>query len=77
MSLIRNDDRGLTLIEVLIAMVLFAVVAAAVVAGLSALKTARLDKNRVAAANLASREAEIARNEFYASAGGPTTLAAT
>ena len=78
MSRIRNDDRGLTLIEVLIAMVLFAIVAAAVVAGLSsALKTARLDKNRVAAANLAAREAEIARNEFYATAGGPMTLAAT
>ena len=59
-------------------MVIFAIVAAGVVAGLSsALKTARLDKNRVAAANLAAREAEIVRNEFYASSTGPTTLAAT
>lgn len=77
---LRQDaaDRGLTLIEVMVAMVIFAVVAAGVVAGLSsALKTARLDKNRVAASNLAAREAEIVRNEFYASSTGPTTLAAT
>jgi prepilin-type N-terminal cleavage/methylation domain-containing protein len=74
----RSDEAGLTLIEVVIAMVIFAVVAAATVAGLAAvMKTARLDKNRVAAANLASREAEIVRNEFNASLTGPTTLAAT
>ena len=73
-----RDDDGLTLVEVLISMVIFAIVAAAVVVGLSsALKTARLDKNRVAAANLAAREVEIARNEFYATPSGPTTLAAT
>jgi prepilin-type N-terminal cleavage/methylation domain-containing protein len=73
----HSTEAGLSLIEVMIAMVIFAVVAAALVAGLaSVMKTARLDKNRVAAANLASRELEIVRNEFNASLTGPTTLAA-
>jgi len=72
-----NADAGLTLIEVTVAMVIFAMVAGAVVTGMAgALKTARLDKNRVAAANLAARELEISRNEFNASLSGPTTLAA-
>jgi type II secretory pathway pseudopilin PulG len=67
----------LSLIEVVIAMVIFAIVASAVIAGLAgAMKTARLDKNRVAAANLAARELEITRNEFNDSAVSPTALAA-
>jgi len=72
-----DSDAGLTLIEVTIAMVIFAMVAGAVVTGLAgALKTARTDKNRVAAANLAARELEISRNEFNSTTSGPTALAA-
>ncbi len=40
------------------------------------MKTTRLDKNRVAAANLASRELEITRNEFNSSLTAPGALAA-
>jgi prepilin-type N-terminal cleavage/methylation domain-containing protein len=73
----RGDDAGLTLIELMFALVIFAIVAAATVAGLTlALNTGRLDRNRVAAANLAARELEIVRTEFTASPAGPTTLAA-
>ena len=73
----RGDDAGLTLIELMFALVIFAIVAAATVAGLTlAMNTGRLDRNRVAAANLAARELEIVRNEFNATATGPMTVAA-
>jgi prepilin-type N-terminal cleavage/methylation domain-containing protein len=72
-----DSQAGLTMIEVIMAMVIFAMVAGAVVTGLaSAMKTARTDKNRVAAANLAARELEITRNEFNSTAGSPAALAA-
>ena len=68
----------MTLIELLFAMVIFAIVAAGTVAGLSgALTTTRSDRNRVAASDLAARELEIVRNTFTASAAGPATVAAT
>jgi prepilin-type N-terminal cleavage/methylation domain-containing protein len=72
-----DSQAGLTMIEVIVAMVIFAMVAGAVVTGLaSAMKTARTDKNRVAAANLAARELEITRNEFNSGNGSPAALAA-
>jgi prepilin-type N-terminal cleavage/methylation domain-containing protein len=70
-------DAGLSLIELVFAMVIFAIIASGVIAGLAAsMKTARLDKNRAAATNLASRELEITRNEFKGSNAGPAALAA-
>jgi type II secretory pathway pseudopilin PulG len=66
----------MTLIELMFALVIFAIVAAATVAGLVlAMNTGRQDRNRVAAANLAARELEIVRNQFTSSASAPTTLA--
>jgi prepilin-type N-terminal cleavage/methylation domain-containing protein len=71
-------DAGMTLIELMMAMVIFAIVAAGSVAGLTgALTTTRSDRNRVAAADLAARELEITRNTFTASTSGPNNVAAT
>lgn len=72
------NDLGMTLIELMFAMVIFAIVAAGTVVGLTgALTTTRNDRNRVAASDLAARELEIVRNSFTASSTGPATLAAT
>jgi prepilin-type N-terminal cleavage/methylation domain-containing protein len=75
----RGDrDTGMTLVELMWAMVIFAIVAAATVAGLAtALQTTRLDRNRLAASSLAARELEIVRNTFTGSPSGPGTIAAT
>lgn len=71
-----SADSGLSLIELVVAMVIFAIIASGVIAGLAAsMKTARLDKNRVAATNLAARELEITRNEFKSSSAAPGALA--
>ncbi len=72
------SDAGMTLIELMMALVIFAIVAAGTVAGLTgALTTTRSDRNRVAASDLAARELEITRNTFTGSASGPSTVAAT
>ena len=71
-------DAGMTLIELMVAMVIFAIVAGGALAGITAaLKTTRGDKARIAASDLAARELEIVRNEFTASSSGPNNLAAT
>jgi prepilin-type N-terminal cleavage/methylation domain-containing protein len=71
-------DAGMTLIELMMAMVIFAIVAAGTVAGLtSALTTTRSDRSRIAASDLAARELEIVRNTFESSSSGPATVAAT
>jgi prepilin-type N-terminal cleavage/methylation domain-containing protein len=71
-------DAGMTLIELMFAMVIFAIVAAGTVAGLTgALTTTRSDRNRVAASDLAARELEIVRNTFTASTTGPATVSAS
>jgi type II secretory pathway pseudopilin PulG len=68
----------MTLIELMFAMVIFAIVAAGTVAGLTgALTTTRSDRNRVAASDLAARELEIVRNVFTGSASGPSTVSAS
>jgi prepilin-type N-terminal cleavage/methylation domain-containing protein len=73
-----DRDAGMTLIELLFAMVIFALVAGGAVAGLTAaMKTTRLDRNRVAASALAARELEIVRNVFKAGPTGPATVTAT
>jgi len=70
-------DAGMTLIELMFAMVIFAIVAAGAVAGLTgALTTTRSDRNRVAASDLAARELEIVRNTFESTAAGPGAVAA-
>jgi prepilin-type N-terminal cleavage/methylation domain-containing protein len=74
----HERDAGLTLIELMFAMVIFAIVAGGALAGITAaLKTTRGDKARIAASDLAARELEIVRNEFTASSSGPNNLAAT
>ncbi len=65
------------MVEVLIAMVVFSIVATAVAYGLqSALGITRQDRMRVQAAHLASREMELVRHEFSSSASGVADLAA-
>src|SRR3954452_14113983 len=60
-----DDDAGFGMVELLFAMVVFAIIATAVAYGLqSAVGSTRLSRNRVQAANLASREIEIVRQEF-------------
>jgi type II secretory pathway pseudopilin PulG len=60
-----GHDSGLGLIELMFAFVVFSIIALGVAYGLqSASATTRQDRNRVQAANLASRELEISRQEF-------------
>ena len=72
-----RDDRGVTMIELMVAMSVFSVVAVGIAYGLNAaLLTGRGDRMRVQAANLAGREMEIVRNEFTATDAGPGNLGA-
>ncbi len=74
---VLSDDAGVSLIELMMAIMIFAIAMAGITAGfVSVGQKTRLNKDRVAAANLASRELEIARNVFNASSTGPTTIAA-
>ena len=67
---------GMTLIELMWAMVIFAFVATATVGALEmSMKTVRSDRSRVAASDLAARELEIVRNTFTGSATGPALVA--
>jgi type II secretory pathway pseudopilin PulG len=60
-----SDEAGLGLIELMFAFVVFSIIALGVAYGLqSASATTRQNRNRVQAANLASRELEISRQEF-------------
>ena len=69
-------DRGTTLIEVVIAMVLLGIMSAAVLGILfSAQKTSVDNRNRVAASNLAARELDLVREQFMGSDSGPVDLA--
>jgi prepilin-type N-terminal cleavage/methylation domain-containing protein len=71
----HDGDAGMTLIELMWAMVIFAFVATATVGALEmSLKTVRSDRSRVAASDLAARELEISRNTFTGSASGPTQV---
>ncbi|MDQ1677565.1 MAG: hypothetical protein QOC93_2709 [Actinomycetota bacterium] len=71
-------DAGVSLMEVMVAMLLFAVVSSGVIAMLNlSVKETRDGRNRVQAAQLAARELEVARNQFTSSAtgAGPASLA--
>jgi type II secretory pathway pseudopilin PulG len=57
------------MIELMVSLVVFAIASTAIVAGLiSTMQTTRYSRNRLQASSLASREMEIVRNEFNASA---------
>lgn len=73
-----EGDEGVTLIEVVIALTVLAVLAIAVnITLLDGLAVSKAGRQRVAAANLASREIEIARNQFRSSDAGALALAAS
>ncbi len=74
----ERADEGLSLIEVMVSITVFAIAASAIAMGLVyAKQSVRDSRLRIQAANLASRESEIVRNIFTASASGPSTLGAT
>ena len=63
-----GSERGLTLIELMVSMVVLAIASTFIVAGLIAtMQTTRSSRNRLQASSLASREMEILRNEFNSS----------
>ncbi|GAB6986445.1 PulJ/GspJ family protein [Nocardioides pyridinolyticus] len=68
-------DAGMTLVEVVVAIGLFAVMSTAVLSVLgSAIVAARDDKSRIAAINLAVRELEIVRDMFSSITRGPDQI---
>jgi prepilin-type N-terminal cleavage/methylation domain-containing protein len=68
---LRAGDAGVTLIEVMVAMLVFAVVSSGVLGMLSlSVKETRDGRNRVQGAQLAARELEIVRNQFTSTAPG-------
>jgi prepilin-type N-terminal cleavage/methylation domain-containing protein len=72
-----RPDEGLTMVELLMAIVIFGIAASAIMAGfMTALKSTRSDRNRIQASTLAAREIQITRHEFFATSSGPATLAA-
>ncbi|MCZ2824682.1 MULTISPECIES: type II secretion system protein [unclassified Modestobacter] len=71
-----GDERGFTLVEVIVAAVLLAVLSTAALGILFAAQRSSVnDRNRVAATNLAARELDIVRQQFNASVDGPRRLA--
>jgi prepilin-type N-terminal cleavage/methylation domain-containing protein len=74
----KSDDGGFSLIEVVVALMILGILAAAVsVTLLDGLAVSKAGRDRVAAANLAAREIEIARNQFNASSADALALAAS
>ncbi len=72
-----SSDAGMTLIELMMSIMVFTIAMAGIMGGfVSVGQKTRLDKDRVAASNLAARELEIVRNQFNASSTGPLTVAA-
>lgn len=69
-------DGGVTLVEVVMAMALLGIMAAAVLGVLLRAQATSVDnRDRVSAANLAAREIDLVRQEFVATDAGPVTLA--
>jgi len=65
LSRARRDESGVTLIEVVIAAVLLAILASAVLTILLKTQSAAIgNRGRIAAANLAAREIELVKDEF-------------
>lgn len=74
---LRSDrEAGVTLVEVVVALLLLAILSAVVVGLiLQAQSKTRDNRNRVAASNLAQREIDIVRDEFGRSKTAPVTIA--
>lgn len=71
----RGDDSGFSLIEVVVAMVLFAGFVAALLTLLLATQALGVsNRNRVAAANLAAREVDYVRSTFFSSSSAAQSL---
>ncbi len=70
-------DAGFGLVELMVALVVFGIAATGIAAAMiTAIETTRMNRDRVQAANLASRELEITRSEFMNSTDGGASLAA-
>jgi prepilin-type N-terminal cleavage/methylation domain-containing protein len=73
-----RDDDGVTLIEIMVAITILAVLTASVgLALLSIQSSAFKSKERAAAANLATREMELVRNLFHSADTAPAALMTT
>lgn len=73
---LAGDDAGVTLMEVVVATVILAVIASSVLGlVLTAQKQSVDNRNRVAASNLAAREIEMVREQFMATSDGPVDIA--
>lgn len=73
-----SADEGMTLVELMVALVVFGIASTGIAYGImAATNTTRLDRDRVQASNLASREIEITRSEFTNTSVGATTLGAS
>ncbi|MDM7853412.1 prepilin-type N-terminal cleavage/methylation domain-containing protein [Cellulomonas alba] len=69
-------ERGFTLIELVVAMVILAVVSLAVIAVILQAQGAGVaNRSRIAASNLADREIEMVRQQFTATDAGPLAVA--
>ncbi|MGB3014949.1 MAG: type II secretion system protein, partial [Candidatus Nanopelagicales bacterium] len=72
-----RDDAGLTLIEMMVALVILGLVSSGFAYGLQlTLTVTQEDRARIQATNLAARELETVRNEFGVSKTAPRTIAA-
>ena len=72
----RRDESGVTLIEVVIAAVLLAVLASAVLTILLKTQSAAIgNRGRIAAANLAAREIEMVKGDFAQAPTAPVAIA--
>lgn len=75
-SLIDSDDAGFSLVEVVVAMFILAIIAMSMAALIiKAQAQSVTNRDRVAAANLAARELDLVRQEFFATPDGPLTIA--
>lgn len=71
-----HTESGVTLVEVVVAMILLGILSAAVLGVLLSAQRSSVDsRNRVAAANLAAREIDLVREQFMASDAGPLEVA--
>lgn len=70
------DDGGFSLVELVVAMVILGAMSLAIIGVvLQSQAQSVLNRNRVAAANLAAREIDIVRDEFSRSSTAPVTVA--
>lgn len=71
-----RDDRGLTLVEVVVASLLLGILASIILAIVLVTQSAQVgNRGRIAAANLAAREIDLVREQFGATTSGPMDVA--